>query len=87
MVIHSGLGSGKFFLDLRGSPISSTVSPNSGLKMKMSSTRLLKTAADRPSPPKMKKFWGTMKNPRERTMAESLVTGGESRGNMLADRF
>jgi hypothetical protein len=74
-----------FFLGLRGSPISSTVSLNSGVKMKMSGTRLLKSADGRPSSPKIKKFWGTMKNPRERTMAESLATGGESMGNMLAD--
>jgi hypothetical protein len=67
VVIHSGLGSGKFFLGLRGSPISSTVSLNSGVKMK--------------------RFWGTVKNPQERTMAESLATGGDSRGNMLADGF
>jgi hypothetical protein len=53
--------------------------------MKMSGTQLLQTADDLPSPPKMKKFWGTMKNPRERTMAENLATGGESMGNMLAD--
>jgi hypothetical protein len=83
-VIYSGPGSGKSFLGLRGSPILSTVS---GVKMKMSGMRWLKMAADRPSPPKMKKFWGTMKNPRERTMAESLATGGESLGNMLADEF
>jgi hypothetical protein len=63
VVIHSSLGSGKSFLGLRGSPISSTVSLNSGTKMK--------------------KFWG-LKNPRERTMAESLANGGE---NMLADVF
>ena len=67
VVIHSGLGSGKFFLGLRGSPISSTVSLNSGVKMK--------------------KFWGTTKNPRERTTAEILATGGENLGNMLADGF
>ena len=67
VVIHSGPGSGKFFLGLRGSPISSIVSLNSGVKMK--------------------KFWGTMKNPRERTMADSLATGCESPGNMPADGF
>jgi hypothetical protein len=30
----------------------------------------LNPADDRPSPPEMKKFWGTVKNNRERTMAE-----------------
>lgn len=62
-----------------------TVSLNSSVKMRMSGTRLLKTAAVRPSPPRMKKFWGTVKNPWERTTAGSLATGGESRGIMQVE--
>ena len=33
----------------------------------------------------MKKFWGTVKNPWERTTAGSLATGGESRGIMQVE--
>jgi hypothetical protein len=99
VAIHSGPGTGKFFLGLRGSPVSSSESLDSDTKTKTYSARSIKTAADCVSLPKMmksrsgdvlwsmKKLWGTTKSPQHRTVAEILATGDENWGNMLADEL